>query len=297
MLLRMAVMTGLISGTAVAKFYATVGSPGSASRTSLEDYLATQGVETARIEALKRAYAETSDFGTLLLQQLRNKHVDEAKIRGVARALNACETAQLMALRKCKTAKPIGEMMVELGHVSQEEVDQIVQAQAVIKRVDGYEIEARARASLAGRLGLLDAQGRLHRNRLIATAAAVCAIAVAIAVNVVVFGNKRDDTITDPTAPQAIPKSDAAAHARMLRQHYGNMLTELRMRNPGNAEHYRRKLLEHARFLTESGMQIEDAAIRRMVVGCPELNFARLSDVNPVDLARMTDAQLEARMR
>jgi hypothetical protein len=294
MLLRLVVLGGLVSGTDVAKFYARDGLRGSM---SLEQYLQQLGVDPSRLDAIKRAYAQTEQFGSLVLRYLKTHGADDTKLRAANRALNACETAQLMAIKKGKTAKPIGEMMVELGHISDDELEKIVGKQGMLRKIDQYEDQIKEESSLAHRLGLNRARGKL------AVGLGGMAVLVGILVLVVLLNLWSQGAFSStPEAERYIfgggfSARDTEHHIRMINQHYANMITELRLKNLRNARHYKDMLDKYFAKLEQEKVRVEDSDVVHIRDVYAKLDLTRVQTIPAQQLPRMSVAALERRLQ
>jgi hypothetical protein len=294
MLLRVVLGCGLITPEELTKYYAQ----GSGGVQSLHQFLVAHGVDVHRLGAIRRAYAETVDFGSALIKHLRNvRHVDDARLRAANRALNACETAQLMAIKKGRRAKPIGEMMVELGHITAAELDQLIINQGMLQRVQRYTEEARQHSSLLGRLGLTDLRRKISAGR-VGLACLVCVLAL------VIFCNLRRGGLigSTPTREAEIfgkpfDPHDIDQHIKMTMQHYRNMMTELRLKHVSSAKHYRQLLDTYFTALDQAGMPVEDQQMRHIQNVYERLDFEKVYDIPAAEMPKLTDLELEARLR
>jgi hypothetical protein len=291
MILRMVVVSGLVSGTDVARFYARQSAVQGTQ--SLEEYLQELGIDRVRLEAVRRAYLQTEQFGSLLLRYLRTHGADQTGLRAASRALNACETAQLMAIKKGKAAKPIGEMMRELGHVDERGLQAILRKQALPAMLEELEAVIRQESSLAGRLGLDRFRAALRTHRRL-VALLVAALLLTAGFNLWYLGildgapGERQTLFGGSFDPR-----DAEGNARIIAQHYRNMMIELRNGSPGNAQHYRGNISKCFRLLEEADAVPRDAEVDHIRKTCDRLDFARLKHLPASRLPTMTRTELE----
>lgn len=297
MLLRLVLVTGLIRGSELAKFYAAGGGGLDGSKT-LEDFLLEHGVDSAQLSTLKRAYVETHNFGTTLVDYLRARHADEDKLAAAAADLSVCETEQLMDIKSGKPPRPIGEMMVERGHINAGEIDELIRRQGMMQKFRRYSEAHREMSTLAGRLHLKELRARLKRAKMLPIVLAV-ALLIAIVWNLWSFGVLR--TAADPVFP-GIRGNFAAErnhdpHVRNIYSHYANLIDALRSRDMTAAEHYRGALDTYFQRLSEEKVHIEDLAVVRIQSLYSVLDFGKLKDIPPRDLPLISLEELEARLR
>jgi hypothetical protein len=295
MLVRLVVVGGLISGTEVAKFYAQ--QPGLRGTQSLEQYLLDKGVDPQRLDAIKRAYAETDTVGALLLRFLAQQGADETKLRAARRALNACETAQLMAIKKGKAAKPIGEMMIELGHVSADDLTRIVSKQGMLRKVEQYTEQARVESTLAGKLGL-HKPGRKIKLSVGLAAVVFAGLGLVVLLNLWT-GGAFDTEVRweEQVFGGEFNAANTTSHIRMITQHYANMMTELRRRSPRNAKHYRKMLDAYFKQLETAKISIDDPEIQHIRRTYSQLDFSALEKIPVAQLPRLSNSELEAKLK
>ena len=293
MLLRLVMAIGLVKADELTKFYA--GGGGRQGGQNIQEYLAARGVDVTRLDAIKRAYAETPDFGTLLLRFMRSRAADDAKLRAVNRALNACETAQLMAIKKGKRAKPIGEMMVELGHITVGDLELLVAKQGLAEKVTRYAEEARVKSTLAGRLGL-DRPGRRDLLVKAGVIALGIGLVVVIALNLWLGRGESDKSVDELVFGGSFDPANTNQHLHMIGGHYENMLTELRLRNVRNAQEYRGRLDKYFKALEVSKVMLEDSNIQHIRKTYGRLDFSKLDAISAQELPKLSLPQLEARL-
>ncbi len=294
MLLRVVVVSGLVSGTDIAKFYAKES--GLSGTQTLEEYLHELGISAEKLAAVKRAYVQTDQFGSVIIRYLQSRGADEAKMRAASRALNACETAQLMAIKKGKPARPIGEMMVELGHITHDALERIITNQGMARKINQYEKQIQHENSLAGRLGL----NRLRDKLKISKSGVALLVLVLLVVglfnawylggleshpdkNAIVFGGKFNP-------------GDTNQHIKMISQHYSNMITELKADNLPNARHYRDMLEDYFTALKKAGVDLDDSDIERIHEVYSKLNFEKIKGIPRGTLPRLSTQELEKRL-
>jgi hypothetical protein len=295
MLLRLVLACGLITHKDIAGYYARRGA--STGVRSLQQFLLSHGVDLSSIDAVRRAYAETIDFGSLIINHLRNvRHLDETRLRAARRALNACETAQLMAIKKGRPAKPIGEMVVDLGHITAAELDQLVVDQGMLQRVRRYAEEARRQPSLAERLGLDGLRRKLTPRRL-ALAGLVAVLAVVAYCNLCGEGPRGAMTREMEVFGREFEPHDTEQHIKMTVRHYGNMMTELRLGRVDNAEHYRRLLATYFAAMELAGVPVEDQQMLRIRNTYKKLVFEKVREIPAAELSGLSDLEVEARLR
>jgi hypothetical protein len=161
----------------------------------------------------------------------------------------------------------------------------------MITRIERYSSEARARATLAGRLRL---RFRELRERLRGGRAAAlllgAGLALVILVNLWLTG-----ALSGP--PDLFSRAGGPAqHARNVQACYGNMLAELRRRQPANAEYYRGLLDEYFRRLDHAKISLEDAEAERIRGIYKALDFAALEPIPDKDLYQLSPQELEKRL-
>jgi len=287
MLLRLVMVSGLVSGSDLAKFYSAGGGGLDGSQT-LEEFLASRGVDAQHLNVLKRAYVETTDFGSTLLESMYLRRADEARIREVRKALNVCETEQLLAIKRGEPPLPIGEMLVERGMLSRQDLDGIIRQQGMISRIEHYTSEVRRRPDAIERLGLGGVRSRLL-GKGTAVAAAIGLLLVLLA-NLWWAGAFRSQP--DPFALAGGPEE----HARNVRAGYGNMFAELRRGQTANAEHYRGQLDGYIERLDQAGVVLNDAEVARIRGVLPKLDLTRIGEIAPGDRLRLSQQELEKRL-
>ncbi len=300
MLLRLVMISGLVSGTDLAKFYAA-DSGGLDGSQSLDEFLKQHGVDIKQLDAIKRAYAETSDFGTVLLRHLSSRHADETKLRAASRALNACETAQLMAIKKGKKARPIGGMMVELGHISTGDLDDIIHQQGMLHKIKHYAERARLNSTLAGRLGINEARKKLTLGRALP-------ILLGVGVVLVILLNLWHRGCFDaPKGPEheawggEFKPGKVDQNIKRINQHYANMITELKRVDPRdpdlrNAEHYRKLLDVCFTDMKTTKTMIDEPSVLRIRTVYLKLDFEKIKEFSVEELPSLGTADIEARL-
>jgi len=300
MLLRLVMISGLVSGTDLAKFYSTGGGGLDASK-SLEQFLTEQGVDAQQLEAVKRAYAETSDFGTELLRHLRNRHADETKLRAARRALNACETAQLMAIKKGKKSRRIGEMMVELGHLNAGELDELIHQQGMLHKIKHYSEQARLKSTLAGRLGLDEAGKKLTLGKVLP---AVLVVGLAIVVLLSLWHRGCFDSSLKPEREAwggAFNPGKVNHNINKINEHYANMITELKKVDPQNpdftgAERHRGLLDTCFADLKKTKTMIDEQSVLHIRQVYRNLDFEKIKQFSAAELPSLGTADIEAKL-
>ena len=296
MLLRVVVVSGLVSGTDIARFYATES--GLSGSRSLEDYLHDLGLTPEKLDAIKRAYVQTEQVGSVILRFMRSRGADDTKMRAATRALNACETAQLMAIKKGKPAKPIGEMMVELGHITEEGLEKIISNQGMARKINHYEEQIRLEKSLPGRLGLLRLRKKLRFGRLGVGLVLLALLSIAL-FNLWYLGwlEGRPDPKEAPFGGAEFRPADTRHNTALITQHYGNMLTELRFGSISNARHYKAMLDACFGALEEAGTEVDDKELEHIRRTYDRLDFQKVKDIPRKTLPLLTAEQLEKRLR
>jgi hypothetical protein len=294
MLLRVVVMSGLVSGTDIARFYATTD--GLKDSMSLEEYLEQLGIDAEKLDAVKRAYVNTEQFGSLVIRFLRSRGANDAALRAASRAMNACETAQLMAIKKGRVAKPLGEMLVELGHISNDDLPRIVGKQGMARKIGEFDEQIRRESSLAGRLGLHSARERLKITvpRLLVLAGLVVTVALLNVWYQGAFVSAPDRSSL--VFGGAFQPGDSERHLKMIDQHYRNMITELKTGSLVNARHYRKLLDEYFAALEKADVTVDDDIVAHIHKTYPKLDFKRLVRIPKAKLAALSDSDLESRL-
>jgi len=285
MLLRLVMVSGLMRGSDLARFY-TEGGGGLDGSSSLDEFLVANGVDPEQLKIVKRAYVETHDFGSTLVQALQLRHAGPDELSAVDRALNACETEQLLQIKRGETAMPIGEMLVERGLLTREDLQAVIAQQGMLSKIERYTTEARERTTLAGRLGR--AQDFLASR---ATSLAVIGgLILVVLLNLWLAGAL--ERPRDPFDKAGTPEQ----HADNLKAHYRNLLDELRRGRPENATYYRDLLEGYFRRLDQSKVVLDDgeaAHIRRVY---KKLDFERLGTIPSRELPGMSAGELEQRL-
>jgi len=314
MLIRLALMSGLVSTEEVEEFYRLERLP-AGKPTSFEEFLGSKGGDMARLEIVRRAYVETSDFGLHVVRYCRSRGISEEALGRLERALGDCETQQLLMVREGETPPRIGEMLVERGLIRRSALGEIVRQQGMIGRIARYDEARRARRRWPVRLGLLGADGRVHRRRL-AIYAAVVALGAAGAVSLSWPRSSKHPIFGDLRGPEARPEAQALHDANLL-GHYDNLLRALKERRYADAEDYRGRLRGYFRDLEAAGVNLlggkavdlrrryhRPARHRAKVITerlgairerFEELDAARIRATSDRDLSRMTLDQVEAR--
>ena len=288
MLLRLVVVSGLMRGSDLAKFYGE-GAGGLDGSRSLEEFLIAGGVDPEQLKVVKRAYVETSDFGSTLIEGLRARHAAEQEIRSMRKALNVCETDQLLCIKRGEAPLPIGEMLVERGLLSRAELQNIIRQQGMITKIERYSSEARVRATLVGRLRLRELRERLRGGRAAALLLGA-GLALVILVNLWLTG-------AFGSAPDLFSRAGSPAqHARNVQACYGNMLAELRRRQVANAEYYRGQLHEYFQRLDRAKITLDDPEAGHVRGTYPALDFGALEQIPARELPRLSGPELEKRL-
>jgi hypothetical protein len=287
MLLRLVMVSGLMSGSDLAKFYSQDGGGLDGSRT-LEEFLTAGGVDGDHLNSIKRAYVETSDFGSTLIEGMYMRRAEEARIREMRKALNVCETEQLLAIKRGQPPLPIGEMLVDRGLLARAELEKIIQQQGMISKIERYTSEVRRRPTMGERLGL---DGL--RERLAGAGAAVAAVALLL---LVVLANLWWAGALRVSPDLFASARNDAEHVRNLQSHYGNMLTELRRGQSANAEYYCGLLEKYFERLDRRKIVLDDQEVRHIREILGTLDFSRLEEIPPRDRLRLSPAELEKRL-
>lgn len=288
MLLRLVLVAGLMSGTDLAKFYAQGGGGLDGSR-SLEDFLAEHGVDAEQLKVLRRAYVETRNFGSVLLEYLSIRHAPPDRLREVERAMTCCETEQLVQIRRGQTPLPIGEMLVERRIIARQDLMAIIEQQGMARKIERYTSEAHQRATLAGRMRLPEVQAWLARHPAAPTLLAA-GVVLAVGLNLLVFGSfgGRGDPFRAARNP--------AEHAANLSREHARMLAEARRLQYANAEFHRRRLADYLRRLAEAKVVLEDAESQHVKDVLPTLDFQLAGRIPAQELLALTPAELEKRL-
>jgi hypothetical protein len=289
MLLRLVMVSGLIRGSDLAKFYSQGGGGLDGSRT-LEEFLTASGVDPQQLAIVKRAYVETSDFGSTLIDNLHLRRADDQKIRAMRKALNVCETEQLLAIKRGEPPLPIGEMLVERGLLTRAELDGVLRQQGMLTKIERYTSEHRERSSrtMAERMGLGGLRARIRGQGV--AVAAVAVLALVIVANFWWAGAFRNKPDLFSSA------RGAEDHARNLGAFYANMLAELRHRQGANAEYYRGQLRQYCERLDRDKIVLPDQDSLHIRATFAALDFDRLAEIPPRDLPRLSAADIEKRL-
>jgi hypothetical protein len=285
MLLRLVMVSGLMRGSDLARFY-TEGGGGLDGSESLEEFLLANGVDAEQLKIVRRAYVETHDFGSTLVRTLHLRHAGADELRALDRALDACETEQLLQIRRGETPMPIGEMLVERGLLSREDLQAVIVQQGMLSKIERYTTEARERTTLAGRWN----RARDFLADRVTSLAVIGGLLLVVLVNLWLAGafERRRDPFDRARTPEQ--------HAEHLRACYRNMLDELRRRQPDNAGYYRETLERYLQRLDESKVVIEDPEVARIRRVARSLDFDRLGTIPAGELPGMSAPELERRL-
>ena len=284
MLLRLVMVSGLMRGSDLARFYSEGGGGLDGSRT-LEDFLLASGITVEQLNVVKRAYVETSDFGSTLLEGMRMRRADEQSVREMRKALNVCETQQLLAIKRGEAPAPIGEMLVAQGRLSRQELDRIIHQQGMLTRIERYSSEARDRAAVSWR----DRLRALVAGKGTAFAAGALLVVVILA-NLWLAGAFRS------TPDLFASARNSGEHARNVRAYYGNMLSELRRGQTANAEYYRGLLKDYLERLAAAKIALADEEADRIAGVYSSLDFAAIEKLPPPQRMALPQADLEKRL-
>jgi hypothetical protein len=233
---------------------------------------------------LKRAYVETRDLGSELVACVGERAAGRLRAARIEKELGACETEQLLRLRRGEPAAPIGEMLVRRGLITERELSQALARQGLFERAERYAAGPGGESSAAARLGL----ARMRRSLPAVLAAAGLLLAAAA------YGS-----LWAAGFPGRPPDRFGAArgedeHVRNLAAIYEGMLDEVRLGRIAEAEACRGRVREYLRRLSAAGIRLRAPEAARIERACGALDFRRLGVVNPDDLPRMSGEELEA---
>jgi len=282
MLFRLVLASGMVRGPELVRFYyRELNRPGGPR--PLEQILVRHGVEARQILSLKRAYVETPDFGAALLTHVSTRVGGPARASRIEKELGACETEQLLKIRRGEPPAPIGQMLVRRGLISERELHQALELQGLMTRAERYAAEAGVDRSLAGRLAPPELRGRLPAAALVAGTILVAAVLA-------------DLWLTGALCRRADRFGAARGeedHVRNLAGLYEGMLDEVRLGETRQAEACRGRIWEYFGQLTGAGVRLRDPRARHIQQACGDLDFGRLVAIDPRDLPRMSDEDLE----